>query len=173
MIIWRLPANYRHTQDRCGVKWGSDVKRLSSKVIGNAVSKCAFYCSPNCVSASVRKRYTIHIITANYWHHTSGTLVNQNAHLLTLPTIKYGSEIKIPGKCFFVVQVLLFLLRPEILRVCSGQLEQFRLERAIMGSDFVKNFMTYITVIISELQRNCEKKWKKFAEKFAQFKKRQ
>ena len=126
--------------------------------IGNAVSKCAFYCSPNCVSASVRKRYTIHIITANYWHYTSGTLVNQNAHLLTLPTIKYGSEIKIPGKCFFVVQVLLFLLRPEILRVCSGQLEQFRLERAIMGSDFVKNFMTYITVMISELQRNCEKK---------------
>ena len=129
-----------------------------SVFIGNAVSKCAFYCSPNCVSASVRKRYTIHIITANYWHYTSGTLVTQNAHLLTLPTIKYGSEIKIPGKCFFVVQVLLFLLRPEILRVCSGQLEQFRLERAIMGSDFVKNFMTYITVIISELQRNCEKK---------------
>ena len=126
-------------------------------LIGNAVSKCAFYVARIASAPPDGGADAIHI-TANYWHYTSGTLVNQNAHLLTLPTIKYGSEIKIPGKCFFVVQVLLFLLRPEILRVCSGQLEQFRLERAIMGSDFVKNFMTYITVIISELQRNCEKK---------------
>lgn len=43
-------------------------------------------------------------------------------------------------KYLFIPQVPLFLLRPEILRVCSGQLEQFRLGRAIMGSDFVKIF---------------------------------
>ena len=59
--------------------------QIFSLFIGN-VSKCAFYCNPNCVSASLRKRYAIHI-TANYWHYTSGTLVNQNEHLLTLPTI--------------------------------------------------------------------------------------
>ena len=55
-------------------------------------------------SASLRKRYAIHI-TANYWNYISGTLVNPNAHLLILLPIDCGKDLqcnicKIYSGCF-------------------------------------------------------------------------
>ena len=51
-------------------------------LIGNAVSKCAFYVARIASAPPDGGADAIHI-TANYWHYTSGTWLNQNAHLLT------------------------------------------------------------------------------------------